>query len=245
MTDENDVLGKAPDVMVRLEALWNEVAKTHSLEALQDWRDCIWTAFPNIHAEVKRLRADNARLREENECLRLDQARRSKEMNTVTGVATTLMLASGMSWKERVANLCNFTGDLDDIVKDWRDAERVAAERIASLRKIEAAAGKDAEQIIPILQAFAEARLHGQQKYWGVRDDDGIGYDDPRRGDLSHALIDWLGFIVAHLERAKLGGDKTMDCRDHLIKAGGLILSAVWTQDIHSGRAAIAGEETK
>lgn len=97
--------------------------------------------------------------------------------------------------------------------------------------------GPDHAQIVPILQQFAEARMHGQHKYHGFVDDpDDLRYGDQRKGDLLNELSDWIRFAIDHLERAKLGGDGTIDCRDHLIKAGGLILSAVWTQDIKSGR---------
>lgn len=91
----------------------------------------------------------------------------------------------------------------------------------------------DVNQISGILHSFAEARLHGQRKYAGPCDSE---YEDARLHDLSHSLEDWLRFAADHLERARIGGTGTLDCRDHLIKAGGLILSAVWTQDIHSGR---------
>ncbi len=80
------------------------------------------------------------------------------------------------------------------------------------------------EQICDEIKA---SRIHGQQKYGG---------SDPVGHDLGHSLGEWLGFVRDHLERANLSGAGSMDQREHLIKAAGLLLSAIWAEDVNAGR---------
>lgn len=71
------------------------------------------------------------------------------------------------------------------------------------------------------------ARVHGQQKYGG---------DDPLGRDAAKMPYQWLRHIADHLERAKVSGLDTLDQREHFIKAGGLIVSAVWAGDVRQAR---------
>lgn len=113
---------------------------------------------------------------------------------------------------------------------------------ILAIRWMIARCGRDVEQIMMILLQFAEARLHGQQKYGGTNNPE--SYEDARHHDLDHELKDWLEYAADHMKRASLSGSLTMDCRDHLVKAGGLILSAVWTEDIRSSREKLTPKES-
>lgn len=65
---------------------------------------------------------------DELELLR-ERYRHRDEMNLVLGVATGLMTKLGLPWKERVAWLCNFAGDRDEIVRQW-DSANVDAHRL-------------------------------------------------------------------------------------------------------------------
>ncbi len=91
-----------------------------------------------------------------------------------------------------------------------------------------------------ICAEFVEARRHGQQKYGG---------DNPIAHDLSHSPREWWTYIRDHLERARpeQPGElyvMTLEEREHLAKAGGLILSAIWCADVKAGRCA-SGITTK
>jgi hypothetical protein len=78
-----------------------------------------------------------------------------------------------------------------------------------------------------ILNEFREAREHGRKKYGGT---------DPDAHDLGHPLDEWCGFICDHLDRARAwGGWHSNDGREHLAKAGGLVLSMIWCHDVKSG----------
>jgi hypothetical protein len=78
-----------------------------------------------------------------------------------------------------------------------------------------------------ILNEFREAREHGRKKYGGT---------DPDAHDLGHPLDEWCGFIRDHLDRARAwGGWHSNDGREHLAKAGGLVLSMIWCHDVKSG----------
>jgi hypothetical protein len=87
-----------------------------------------------------------------------------------------------------------------------------------------------------ILNEFREARKQGRQKYGG---------SDPVGHDLNHRLSDWLRFVRDHLDRA--GGPDAfvaLDQREHLVKAGGLLLSAIWALDVNAGRIPLPGADT-
>ena len=62
------------------------------------------------------------------------------------------------------------------------------------------------------------------------------GGGDPVGHDLDKPLTDWLAHIRDHLHRASLSGARSMDQREHLVKAGGLVLSAIWSADVNAER---------
>lgn len=66
-----------------------------------------------------------------------------------------------------------------------------------------------------ILNEMREESLAGRRKYGG---------SDPAAHDASHSFEDWRRYIADHVERARISPPQ--DARQHMIKAGGLALSA-------------------
>lgn len=153
--EDGSIRMTGPELLAELERMYT-LGAVHIAE-----RDAL---RQQLTAAESRLAEAEAERDEAKAKLQRQEMRHSAHMNIAVGAAVDLMVCAGLSWKDYVSPLCNFTGEVEPLRRRWREASEAASLRINQFRSdrdaAESALSTAAAELATVTKRAEEAEAH-------------------------------------------------------------------------------------